>query len=119
MSDDFERVHYEVREGAAWITVNRPDKLNALDRRTVEEIVAATDRAVADDEVFALVVTGAGEKAFVAGADIGEMSKLDAAGAQEFSRFLQAGLDRLEHSPKPVVACVNGYARVADCGGGD
>jgi enoyl-CoA hydratase len=115
MSDTFERLLYEIHDGAAWITINRAEKLNALDRKTVEEIVVAADRAVDDDEVFAIVLTGAGEKAFVAGADIGEMSKLDAAGGQEFSRFLQASLDRLERSPKPVVACVNGFALGGGC----
>jgi enoyl-CoA hydratase/carnithine racemase len=114
-SETFENLLYEVRDGAAWITVNRPDKLNALNRQTVEEIVAASDRAAADGEVFAIVLTGAGSKAFVAGADIGEMSGMSAAQAQEFSRFLQASLDRLERSAKPVVAAVNGFALGGGC----
>ena len=106
---------YETRAGAAWITINRPDKLNALNRATVEEIILAVGHAVRDREVHALVLTGAGEKAFVAGADIGEMATLNAAGAQGYSRFLQDSLDRLERSPKPVVAAVNGFALGGGC----
>lgn len=112
---EFENLLYAVRAGAAWITVNRPDKLNALNRRTVEEIVAACDRAVADDAAVALVITGAGPKAFIAGADISEMAGLSASQGQEFGRFLQNSLDRLERCPKPVIAAVNGFALGGGC----
>ena len=116
MADNaFENVLYEVRDASAWITVNRPDKLNALNRRTMEEISAAARRAIADNEVRTLVLTGAGEKAFVAGADIKEMSALGPAEAQEFSRFLQVTLDVVERSPKPVIAAVNGFALGGGC----
>jgi len=111
----FENVEYELRAPTAWITVCRPEKLNALNRRTVEEIVAALEQALADDSVRVVVLTGDGEKAFVAGADIEEMSKLSPQQAQEFSRFLQASLDRIERSPKPVVAAVNGFALGGGC----
>lgn len=105
----------EIEDRIAWITVHRPDKLNALDRRTMEEIADASRRAIAAPEVGVLVLTGAGDKAFVAGADIVEMAALDAGGAQAFSRFLLETLDGLERSPKPVVAAVNGFALGGGC----
>jgi len=113
--ETYENLLYETREGAAWISVNRPEKLNALDRRTVEEIVGACEVALADPDVQVLVLTGVGEKAFVAGADIKQMSTLDAREAQAFSRFLQESLDRIERSPKPVIAAVNGFALGGGC----
>lgn len=112
---DFENILFEARGAAAWITLNRPDKLNALNRRTVEEIAAAVDRAVADPAFCAVVITGSGDKAFAAGADIGEMAELDPAAAQEFSRFLQQSLDTIERSRKPVIAAVNGFALGGGC----
>lgn len=111
----FENIKYELREAAAWITINRPEKLNALNRATVEEVTAAVELGLADDAVTALVLTGAGEKAFVAGADIGEMSTLTPAAAQEFSRYLQRSLDRLERGSKPVVGAINGFALGGGC----
>jgi enoyl-CoA hydratase len=112
---DFENILFETRGAAAWITLNRPDKLNALNRRTVEEITSAVDRAVADSAVCAIVITGSGEKAFAAGADIGEMAELDPAAAQEYSRFLQTSLDAIERSRKPVIAVINGFALGGGC----
>jgi len=111
----FENVLYEAANGNAWITVNRQEKLNALNRATVQEIVAAAGRALADPEVRVLLLTGAGEKAFVAGADIKEMSAMSAAEGQEYSRFLHASLAWLERSPKPVLAAVNGFALGGGC----
>jgi enoyl-CoA hydratase len=111
----FDNVLYEVQDGNAWITVNRPEKLNALNRKTVEEIAAAAGQALADPEVRVLVLTGAGEKAFVAGADIKEMSSMSAAEGQDYARFLQRSLERLERSPKPVLAAVNGFALGGGC----
>jgi len=110
-----EHLIVERRESACWITLNRPDKLNALNRRTMEELVAAVDEAREDRAVRVIVLTGAGDKAFVAGADIAEMSKLDAAEAQSFSLFLQSCLARIENSPKPVIAAVNGFALGGGC----
>jgi enoyl-CoA hydratase len=113
--NSFKNILYEVREGAAWITINRPDKLNALNRTTMEEIAAAARRALADPEVAVLVLTGAGEKAFVAGADIKEMSSMSSVEAQEFGKFLQDSLDILERASKPVIAAVNGFALGGGC----
>jgi len=111
----YENLLYEVRDGVAWITVNRPSKLNALNRRTVEEIAAAAGVAQADPDVAALVLTGSGEKAFVAGADIEEMSSMSAAEGQAHAAYLQSAFDRLERSPKPVIAAVNGFALGGGC----
>jgi len=108
-------VRYEAADGVAWITVDRPAKLNALDRTTVGALAAAAGRAIEDPAVGVLVVTGAGDKAFVAGADIAEMASLDPREAQAFSRFLQESFDRLERSPKPVIAMVNGFALGGGC----
>jgi enoyl-CoA hydratase len=112
---NFDNVLYAVEDGNAWITINRPDKLNALDRATVKDIVAAAGLAVADESVRVLVLTGAGEKAFVAGADIEEMSAMSAGAGQEYSRFLHESLSRLERCPKPVIAAINGFALGGGC----
>jgi enoyl-CoA hydratase len=111
----YENLRLETRESVCWITIHRPDKLNALDRRTVEELDAARAAAVADGDVRVLVLTGSGDKAFVAGADIRMMSALGAAEAREFAGFLQAAFGRLERSPKPVIAALNGYALGGGC----
>jgi len=113
--NDYSNLLYEVTDRVAWITVNRPDKLNALNRATVVEIAAAAGRAALDPEVGVIVVTGAGEKAFVAGADIAEMAALDAREAQRFSHELIDGFSLLEASPKPVIAAINGFALGGGC----
>jgi enoyl-CoA hydratase len=111
----FDNVLYEIRDRAAWVIVNRPDKLNALSRKTVAEIGLALGTAVADAGVAVVVVSGAGSKAFAAGADIAEMAELDARAAQEFSLALQRVFESLERSPKPVLAAVNGLALGGGC----
>ena len=108
-------VEYAVQDHVAWITVNRPGKLNALNRATVELITASATRAIADPDVAVLVLTGGGEKAFVAGADIGEMASMDAREGQAFGRFLTTSFDLLERSPKPVIAAINGFALGGGC----
>ena len=111
----FEQLLYEVEGGIARITVHRPDKLNALNGATVREIAEAATRAIDDPAVSVLVVTGSGDKAFAAGADIAEMAALSPHAAQRFSQMLSDGLDRLESSPKPVLAAVNGFALGGGC----
>lgn len=113
--DGSQSVRYEVENRVAWITVDRPEKRNALDRATVEAIARAVTRATADEAVGVLVVTGGGEKAFVAGADIAEMAALGPREAQEFSRFLNDTLSLLAECPKPTVAAVNGFALGGGC----
>ena len=92
------------------ITVNRPDKLNALNRSTLEALHVAFDAAAADDAVRTVVLTGSGAKAFVAGADIAGMAGLSAVQARDFSLVGQRLMRRIERMPKPVVAMVNGFA---------
>ena len=111
----YDNLLYEVRDGCALLVVNRPERLNALDRATVAEIGRATERAVADPAVRVLVVRGSGDKAFVAGADIREMSSMTAAQAQDFSRGFQETLERIERAPKPVVAAIHGFALGGGC----
>lgn len=105
----------EARGAVTVLSVNRPDVLNALNRLTLSEIEDAARRFVDDRAQGALIVTGAGEKSFVSGADINELAVLDPRGAEEISRFGQRVLDVLERSPKPVFAAVNGYAFGGGC----
>ncbi len=111
----YERLHVETSEAIATVTVNRPDKLNALDRATVREIGQVAEALANDRSIRAVVVTGAGEKAFVAGADIAEMASLDASGARDFARSGQQAFERLESLPMPVLAAVNGFALGGGC----
>ena len=108
-------VLYVVTDRVAWITINRPETLNALNRATVAAIAETAGRAISDPDVGVIVVTGAGDKAFVAGADITEMASLDALGAQRFAHELGASFGLLESSPKPVIAAINGFALGGGC----
>jgi enoyl-CoA hydratase len=96
--------------GVALVTVNRPEKRNALSAEVVAELHDAFERIGADARVRGLIVTGAGEKAFVAGADINELAALSPVEAREYSRRGQAAFRKLETLGKPSVAAVNGYA---------
>lgn len=98
------------REGVRVITVNRPDKLNALNAATLDALHVAFDAAAVDPGVRVIVLTGAGPKAFVAGADIAEMSGLSAIQGRDFSLRGQRMMRRLERMPKPVIAMINGFA---------
>ncbi|WP_028916232.1 enoyl-CoA hydratase-related protein [Pseudoxanthomonas sp. J35] len=97
-------------DGVRTITVDRPEKLNALNRQTLEALDAAFSAAAADPGVRVVVLTGSGAKAFVAGADIAEMNGLTAIEGREFSLLGQKLMRRIETLPKPVIAMVNGYA---------
>lgn len=107
---EFKSIVFEKVNHAAVITINRPDKLNALDENVLNELGAALDAVEAEKSVAAVVITGSGEKAFVAGADIRRLSKLDVIGAKGFSESGQDLFDRIEKFTKPVIAAVNGYA---------
>jgi enoyl-CoA hydratase len=104
------------RRGAVTVmTIQRPEVLNALNRETLAEIEQAV-RAFHDDPgQGVLIVTGAGEKSFVSGADIQELAVLDPYGARDISRFGQQVFDRIEQSVKPVIAAINGYAFGGGC----
>ncbi len=92
------------------VTVNRPDKLNALNRATLEALDTAFAEAAADPAVRVVVLTGAGPKAFVAGADIAEMNGLSAVQGRDFSLLGQGLMRRIERMPKPVIGKINGFA---------
>lgn len=92
------------------LTINRPDKLNALNREVIAELSVAFGQAAQDDAVRVVVLTGAGPKAFVAGADIGEMAALDPVELRDFSRRGQALMRSIERLGKPVIAALNGFA---------
>lgn len=102
-------------DGVALITVNHPQKLNALNTEVLGEIGACFRRARSDDAVKGVVLTGAGDRSFVAGADIGQFTKLDALSGHRFALRGQAVFNRIEEMPKPVVAAVNGFALGGGC----
>lgn len=106
----FENLIVIDRGHARIITVNRPDVLNALNKKTVLELEKAVVEAEANDHVRCVILTGAGEKAFVAGADLGEMKHLSPAEAEEFSALGHRVMERIERLRVPVIAAVNGYA---------
>lgn len=106
-----EQVLYETRNASAWVTINRPDQRNALNPAVIEGLLDALERSAADDSIRSMVLTGAGDRAFCAGADLGGM--LPAGGrVQEHLRRGRIGdlLAALPKHPKPVVARVNGHA---------
>ncbi|MBI4913074.1 MAG: enoyl-CoA hydratase/isomerase family protein [Acidobacteria bacterium] len=108
-------VMIEPREGIAWVTLNRPEKLNALNAEVLKELELAFASLEHDDAVGVVVLTGAGEKAFVAGADIAELAKLDTAAARRLALAGQAVFERIASLPKPVIAAVNGFALGGGC----
>jgi enoyl-CoA hydratase len=98
------------------ITINRPEKLNALSATVIDELAAAVEEVYTNPNIKSAIITGAGHKAFVAGADIGEFLKLDRAGGKHLS---QKGHDKvfnkIERCPKPIVAAINGFALGGGC----
>jgi enoyl-CoA hydratase len=104
------------REGAiATFTINRPHVLNALNRPTLADLRQALAQVKDDDEVRVVIITGAGDKAFVAGADIGELAVLSPARGREHALAGQDVFDRIEQLGKPVIAAINGYALGGGC----
>jgi len=102
-------------DGIASITINRPDKLNALNATVIAELLAAATEAREDRSIKGVIVTGAGPKAFVAGADIGELAAIPADAGREFAERGQAAFRALETMGKPVVAAINGFALGGGC----
>ena len=109
-------IRYETdADGILLLTIDRADKLNALSAEVMQALDDAFARAETDDAVKAIVLTGAGEKAFVAGADIGQFTSLDAQTGEAFALRGQAVFGRIERMPKVVIAAVNGFALGGGC----
>jgi enoyl-CoA hydratase len=111
----YENILVEMRGAAALVTLNRPKVLNALNVATVRELDAAIAELAGSQEVRAILLTGAGEKAFAAGADIQELARLSAVEGQELALRGQHVFDRIENCGKPVIACINGFALGGGC----
>ena len=110
-----ENVLYEKKGAIAYVALNRPKVLNALNRRTWEDLQTAFEDARKDSAIRGVILTGAGDKAFIAGADIGELSRVTAVEAEESSTFGQGVLNLIENLGKPVVAAINGFALGGGC----
>ena len=112
---DFQNLLYQVADGVATVTVNRAPMLNALSAATVRELDSAFAAVEDDASVRVLIITGAGEKAFVSGADISELKGLDPAAGVRTCEFGQSVFRRLERMGKPSIAAINGYALGGGC----
>lgn len=112
---EFKNVILEKEGNVAVVTINRPYALNALNSETLIELNGVIDELEADDTIYAVILTGAGDKAFVAGADITEMKNLSVAEARRFSRLGNLAFRRLEALEKPVIAAVGGFALGGGC----
>ncbi|MGQ0734093.1 MAG: enoyl-CoA hydratase/isomerase family protein [Acidobacteriota bacterium] len=111
----FDTLLVERDEAVAIVTINRPKVLNALNRQTIADLDACVQQLGADPAIRAIVLTGAGEKAFAAGADINELAVLSPVEGQQHARRGQLVFDRVEHLGKPVVAAINGFALGGGC----
>jgi enoyl-CoA hydratase len=106
----------DLQDGTLVVTINRPDKLNALNKDVIEELGKVVDEIYNNANIKSAILTGSGEKAFVAGADISEFTTLDAAGGSALAKKGQDNVfDKIENSPKPIVAAVNGFALGGGC----
>ncbi len=112
---NYENILLEKKNSIAYVTVNRPKVLNALNMATMEELRAAFTDIKSDPSIRVAIMTGSGEKAFIAGADIGELSKHDAVSGKEYTHKGQSVLDLIENLGKPVIACINGFALGGGC----
>src|SRR4051812_43287709 len=111
----FQNLIYEKKAGIGYLTVNRPAVRNALNSATMLELRAAFEQIKADDDVRVVILTGSGDKAFVAGADINELAALTPVAGKEYSKVGQVIFDYIEQLGKPVIAAVNGYALGGGC----
>lgn len=112
---NYENLLIEIADGIALLTVNRPKALNALNEQTLHELQSAFSGFTEDDEVQVIIITGSGEKAFVAGADIAAMQPLTAMQARKFAKLGHEVMRTIEANPKPVIAAVNGFALGGGC----
>src|SRR5215469_3916244 len=112
---DFQNIKFEKKNQIAYVTIDRPKVLNALNMATMQELKHAFASIKDDAEVRVVILTGAGEKSFVAGADIGELSVHTPVSAKEYTHQGQAIIDAIENLGKPVIACLNGFALGGGC----
>src|SRR3989449_9775158 len=111
----YETLLFDLRDAIAFITINRPDKLNALNDQVVDELADAAERVATEDAIKGAILSGAGQKAFVAGADIADLAKQGPFDGKARALRGQAMLRRLETCGKPGIAAVNGYAPGGGC----
>ena len=111
----YKNIIFEVKDGIAIITFNRPEVLNALNDKLLKELSHALDEIAENEDIRALILTGAGEKSFVAGADIKEIATFDALDAKSFAQTGHSTINKFENLPIPVIAAVNGFALGGGC----
>jgi enoyl-CoA hydratase len=111
----YKNLFFELKDGVAIVTVNRPEKMNALNIETVNELKAVFQAVYDDKNVAGVILTGAGEKSFVAGADISEIAELTELQGRKFAEYGQEVFSTIEQYNKPVVAVVNGFALGGGC----
>ena len=112
---DYENILLEKKNAIGYVTVNRPKVLNALNMATMEDLRRVFHDIKQDSTTRVVIMTGAGEKAFIAGADIGELAKNDAVAAKEYTHRGQSVLNLIENLGKPVIACLNGFTLGGGC----
>src|SRR6516162_3431962 len=112
---DFANLHLDKKNQVAYITIDRPKVLNALSMAVMDELRQVFQAVKDDDGIRVVILTGAGEKAFVAGADIGELAEHSPVSAKEYTHRGQAIIDAIENLGKPVIACINGFALGGGC----
>jgi len=112
---DFKNILTSVKDQIQTITINRPEKMNALNLLTLDEIKIAVEQGISNSMVRGIIITGSGEKAFVAGADISEIAHVEPGQGKKLSENGQAIFFAIENSPKPVIAAVNGFALGGGC----
>jgi enoyl-CoA hydratase len=111
----YQTIRTELTDGIFFIYINRPDKMNALNQQVMAELALAIDEVYTNKEIKSAVITGTGEKAFVAGADISEFLKLSTSEGVELAKKGQVIFQNIEDCPKPVIAAVNGFALGGGC----
>jgi enoyl-CoA hydratase len=112
---NYKNLLLDIKDNAAIVTINRPDKLNALNTETIDELESVFEEIRKNDDVYVVIITGSGEKAFVAGADIKELNKLDVLSAKDFSERGNFVFNLIDNFDKLVIAAVNGFALGGGC----
>ena len=111
----FETIIYEVKNDIGYIVINRPKALNALNVQALKELSEVLDMVAADENAKVVIITGAGGKSFVAGADISAMQNMSAVEAYEYARLGQTTYDKIQELPKMVIAAIDGFALGGGC----